>query len=223
MEGSSYNLEDEGSVSGDAEVEVDLTDASGENTSSRASSAAMSRPMTRGTIETRPQSSGSIAIDDGASEYGWGGGSNSSELSTSVKRLIGCAKDRSASSSSHNMDAIMQLYEQTKIATAEAQQNSTCIPPASCASCTRAHSLRLLLTSAPAVKVIPMYSEDLLCQQSTSKPRLNALQELFVYYAARQDISVTGKTSQPSFEDILKASAGAIADAIILMQCDAAS
>ncbi len=52
-----------------------------------------------------------------------------------------------------------------------------------------------------------MYSEDLLCLPSTAKPRLNALQELFVYYAARQDISVTGKTSQPSFEDILKASA----------------
>ena len=52
-----------------------------------------------------------------------------------------------------------------------------------------------------------MYSEDLLCLPSTAKPRLNALQQLFVYYAARQDISVTGKTSQPSFEDILKASA----------------
>jgi hypothetical protein len=50
-----------------------------------------------------------------------------------------------------------------------------------------------------------MYSEDMLCLPSTAKPRLNALQELFVYYAARQDISVTGKTSQPSFEDILKA------------------
>ena len=73
MEGSSYILEDEGSALGDAEVDVDLTDASGENASSRASSAAMSRPMTRGTIETRPQSSGSIAIDDGASEHGWGG------------------------------------------------------------------------------------------------------------------------------------------------------
>ena len=56
----------------------------------------------------------------------------------------------------------------------------------------------------PAVKVIPMYSEEMLCVPSTAKPRLNALQELFVYYAARQDISVTGKTSQPSFEDILK-------------------
>jgi hypothetical protein len=49
-----------------------------------------------------------------------------------------------------------------------------------------------------------MYSEEMLCLSSTAKPRLNALQELFVYYAARQDISVTGKTSQPSFEDILK-------------------
>ena len=64
-----------------------------------------------------------------------------------------------------------------------------------------------MLTHCVAVKVIPMYSEDLLCLPSTAKPRLNALQELFVYYAARQDISVTGKTSQPSFEDILKASA----------------
>ncbi len=63
------------------------------------------------------------------------------------------------------------------------------------------------LTSALAVKVIPMFSEELLCLPSSGKPRLNALQELFVYYAARQDISVTGKTSQPSFEDILKASA----------------
>jgi hypothetical protein len=52
-----------------------------------------------------------------------------------------------------------------------------------------------------------MFSEELLCLPSTAKPRLNALQELFVYYAARQDISVTGKTSQPSFEDILKARA----------------
>jgi hypothetical protein len=50
-----------------------------------------------------------------------------------------------------------------------------------------------------------MYSEEMLCVPSSAKPRLNALQELFVYYAARQDISVTGKTSQPSFEDILKA------------------
>ena len=126
MEVSSYNLEDEGSALGDAAVDVDLTDASGENASSRASSAAMSRPMTRGTIETRPQSSGSIAIDDGASEHGWGG-SSSSELSASVKRLLCTAKDRSATSSSHNMEAIMELYEQTKIATAEAQNNPTCM------------------------------------------------------------------------------------------------
>ncbi len=66
--------------------------------------------------------------------------------------------------------------------------------------------LTLSLTITPAVKVIPMFAEELLCLPSTAKPRLNALQELFVYYAARQDISVTGKTSQPSFEDILKAS-----------------
>ena len=79
-----------------------------------------------------------------------------------------------------------------------------------------------------AVKVIPMYSEEMLCVPSTAKPRLNALQELFVYYAARQDISVTGKTSQPSFEDILKvpplhmfALPGGVRCLIIQQKCDA--
>lgn len=107
------------------EVDVDLTEESGENASSRASSAPMSRPVTRGSSGTRPQSSGSIFVDDEASECGWED-SNGSELSVPVKRLIAAAKDRSASSSSHNMDAIMELYEQTKISTAEAQQNPNC-------------------------------------------------------------------------------------------------
>jgi hypothetical protein len=122
---SAHVLDDDGCGSVGAEVDVDLTDASGENTSSRASSAPMSRPVTRGTTGNRPQSSGSVFIDDGASEdVCWD--SNSSELSVSVKRLICAAKDRSASSSSHNMEAIMNLYEQTKISTAEAQKNPSC-------------------------------------------------------------------------------------------------
>jgi hypothetical protein len=123
-EASSHVLEDDGSEVVDADV--NLTDASCENTSSRASSAHLSRPMTRGTNGTRPQSSGSIFVDDESSECGWGG-SGGSELSASVKRLIGAAKDRSASSSSHNMEAIIELYEQTKISTAEAQKNPQCI------------------------------------------------------------------------------------------------
>jgi hypothetical protein len=197
---SPYVLDDDENGLVGTDADVDLTDASGENTSSRASSAPMSRPVTRGTAGTRPQSSGSIFLDDGATEDGCG----DSELPVSVKRLVGAAKDRSASSSSHNMEVIMELYEQTKISTSEAQKNPSCI------SFTAAHDPKLVestLTSALAVKVIPMFSEDLLCLPSSGKPRLNALQELFVYYAARQDISVTGKTSQPSFEDILKASA----------------
>ena len=126
---SSHESEDD---TGEFNPDVDLTDASCENASSRASSAQMSRPLTRGTTGTRPQSSGSIFVDDEASEYGWDS-SNASELSASVKRLIGCAKDRSASSSSHNMEAIMELYEQTKLSTAEAQKNPQCNSLASAA------------------------------------------------------------------------------------------
>ncbi len=121
---SSYVLDDDGCGAA-FEVDVDLTEVSGENTSSRASSAPMSRPVTRGSNGTRPQSSGSIFVDDDASENGWGD-SNASELSVPVKRLIAAAKDRSASSSSHNMDVIMELYEKTKISTAEAQRNPNC-------------------------------------------------------------------------------------------------
>jgi hypothetical protein len=121
---SPFVLDDDG-CGAPFEVDVDLTEESGENTSSRASSAPMSRPVTRGSSGTRPQSSGSIFVDDEASECAWGD-SNGSELSVPVKRLIAAAKDRSASSSSHNMDVIMELYEQTKISTAEAQQNLNC-------------------------------------------------------------------------------------------------
>jgi hypothetical protein len=128
----SHILEDDVSDLIDAEVDVNSTDPSCENSSSRASSAHLSRPVTRGTNATRPQSSGSIFLDDGVSECGCDS-SNVSELSASVKRLIGAAKDRSASSSSHNMEAIMELYEQTKISTAEAQQNTQCNRVASAA------------------------------------------------------------------------------------------
>jgi hypothetical protein len=120
---SPYVLDDDENGLVGADADVDLTDASGENTSSRASSAPMSRPVTRGTAGTRPQSSGSIFLDDGATQDGCG----DSELPVSVKRLVGAAKDRSASSSSHNMEVIMELYEQTKISTSEAQKNPSCI------------------------------------------------------------------------------------------------
>lgn len=194
---SPYVLDDDGSSMHD-----DADAYATEDASSRASSAAVSRPVTRGSNATRPHSSGSIFMDDGASEQGigWEDG-GSSEVSVAVKRLLCAAKERSASSSSHNMAAIVELYERTKISTAEAQRNPSCNGTTTMSSfCCH------VLIRCVAVKVIPMYSEDLLCLPSTAKPRLNALQELFVYYAARQDISVTGKTSQPSFEDILKAS-----------------
>lgn len=125
---SPYVLDDDGSSIHDADVDVYATeDASGENTSSRASSAAVSRPVTRGSNATRPHSSGSIFVDDGASEQGieWED-CNSSEVSVAVKRLLRAAKERSASSSSHNMEAIMELYERTKTSTAEAQRNPSC-------------------------------------------------------------------------------------------------
>lgn len=110
---------DEMSGALDGGADADLED------SSRASSAVMSRPVTRGTNETRPQSSGSAFVDDDAFQYDLGG-SISSELSASVKRLVGAAKERFVSSSSSNMEAIVQLYEQTKISTAEAQKNPSC-------------------------------------------------------------------------------------------------